>query len=88
MLYALIADYLQLRTSGWGLKKAVYPEIQEILLRLHFLRYSKEPEVLLEPQDFEGVPEILADKIKVTKTTPLPAAPSAACVGSWPTAPP
>jgi CRISPR/Cas system-associated exonuclease Cas4 (RecB family) len=55
---------LQLRTYGWGLKQVVYPKAQEILLRLHFLRYSKEREVLLEPQDLEGVPEILADKIK------------------------
>ena len=49
---------LQLRTYGWGLKQVVYPKAQEILLRLHFLRYSKEREVLLEPQDLEGVPEI------------------------------
>ncbi|MDD2904632.1 MAG: PD-(D/E)XK nuclease family protein [Syntrophales bacterium] len=56
---------LQLRIYGWGLKQAVYPEVQEILLRLHFLRYSKEREVLLEPQDLDGVPEVLIDKIKV-----------------------
>jgi hypothetical protein len=56
---------LQLRTYGWGLKQAVYPEAQEILLRLHFLRYGKEIEVLLEPQDFKGIPEFLAGKIKV-----------------------
>ena len=55
---------LQLRTYGWGLKQVVYPEVQEILLRLHFLRYGKEREVLLEPQDLEGVPEVLAAKIK------------------------
>jgi len=55
---------LQLRTYGWGLKQALYPEIEEVLLRLHFLRYGKEREVLLEPQDLEGVPEVLADKIK------------------------
>jgi len=56
---------LQLRTYGWWLKQAVYPDAQEILLRLHFLRYGKEREVLLEPQDLEGVPEILADKINI-----------------------
>ncbi|MDD2901965.1 MAG: PD-(D/E)XK nuclease family protein [Syntrophales bacterium] len=55
---------MQLRTYGWGLKQVAYPDTQEILLRLHFLRYGKEREVLLEPQDLEGVPEILADKIK------------------------
>jgi hypothetical protein len=56
---------LQLRTYGWGLKQVVYPDAQEVLLRLHFLRYCKEREVLLAPQDLEGVPEILADKIKI-----------------------
>jgi len=56
---------LQLRTYGWGLKRTVYPEVQEILLRLHFLRYSKEREVLLEPQDLEGVPEILNGRINI-----------------------
>ena len=54
---------LQLRTYGWGLKQVAYPDAQEILLRLHFLRYGKEREVLLEPQDLEGIPEILSDKI-------------------------
>ncbi|MFZ5451287.1 MAG: PD-(D/E)XK nuclease family protein [Thermodesulfobacteriota bacterium] len=55
---------LQLRTYGWGLKQVAYPDAEEILLRLHFLRYAKEREVFLEPQDLESVPEILADKIK------------------------
>jgi len=55
---------LQLRTYGWGLKQVAYPDAQEILLRLHFLRYGKEREVLLEPQDLEGVPEVLESKIK------------------------
>ena len=54
---------LQLRTYGLGLKQVSYPDAQEILLRLHFLRYGKEREVLLEPQDLEGVPEVLAAKI-------------------------
>ena len=54
---------LQLRSYGWGLRQAVYPNAQEILLRLHFLRYGTEREVFLEPQDLEGVPEILTDKI-------------------------
>ncbi|MDD5641252.1 MAG: PD-(D/E)XK nuclease family protein [Syntrophales bacterium] len=55
---------LQLRTYGWGLKQVAYPDAQEILLRLHFLRYGKEREVLLEPYDLEGVPAVLASKIK------------------------
>ena len=55
---------LQLRTYGWGLKQVAYPDAQEILLRLHFLRYGKEREVLLEPQDLEDVPEILTEKIR------------------------
>jgi hypothetical protein len=67
---------LQLRTYGWGLKQVAYPDAQEILLRLHFLRYGKEREVLLEPQDLEGVPEILVDKINIIEKdqdyTPTP----------------
>jgi hypothetical protein len=67
---------LQLRTYGWGLKQVAYPDTQEILLRLHFLRYGKEREVLLEPHDLEGVPEILVDKINIIEKdqdyTPTP----------------
>ncbi len=67
---------LQLRTYGWGLKRVAYPDTQEILLRLHFLRYGKEREVLLEPRDLDGVPEILADRINIIEQdkeyTPTP----------------
>jgi len=56
---------LQLMAYGWGLKQAVYPDIKEVLLRLHFLRYGREREVLLEPADLEGVPDLLEDKIRV-----------------------
>jgi len=56
---------LQLMAYGWGLKQAVYPDIKEVLLRLHFLRYGREREVLLEPGDLEGVPDLLEDKIRV-----------------------
>lgn len=38
--------------------------VQEILLRLHFLLYGKERKVLLNPRTWEGVPEVLASKIK------------------------
>jgi CRISPR/Cas system-associated exonuclease Cas4 (RecB family) len=55
---------LQLMAYGWGLKRAVYPDIKEVLLRLHFLRYGREREVLLEPADLRGVPDLLEDKIK------------------------
>jgi len=67
---------LQLRTYGWGLKQALYPEIEEVLLRLHFLRYGKEREVLLSSQDLAGVPDELQARIEVIKTdqtfTPTP----------------
>jgi len=56
---------LQLRTYGWGLKQAIYPDAQEILLRLHFLRYGKEREVFLEPQNFQAMPEILTGKTNI-----------------------
>jgi hypothetical protein len=54
---------LQLRTYGWGLKQALYPEVQEVLLRLHFLRYGKEREVMLESHDLAEVPDELEARI-------------------------
>jgi len=54
---------LQLLTYGWGLKQALYPDVEEVLLRLHFLRYGREREVLLGPDDLKGVPGILEEKI-------------------------
>jgi CRISPR/Cas system-associated exonuclease Cas4 (RecB family) len=54
---------LQLLTYGWGLKQAIYPDVEEVLLRLHFLRYGREREVLLGPGDLEHVPELLEEKI-------------------------
>jgi CRISPR/Cas system-associated exonuclease Cas4 (RecB family) len=56
---------LQLLTYGWGLKQALYPDIEEVLLRLHFLRYGREREVLLGPDDLKGVPDMLEEKILV-----------------------
>jgi hypothetical protein len=67
---------LQLRTYGWGLKQALYPEIEEVLLRLHFLRYGKEREVLLSSQDLAAVPDELQARIEVIEAdqnfTPTP----------------
>jgi len=67
---------LQLRTYGWGLKQALYPDIEEVLLRLHFLRYGKEREVLLSSQDLAAVPDELQARIEVTEAdhtfTPTP----------------
>jgi hypothetical protein len=60
-----VAKDLQLRTYGWGLKQALYPEIQEVLLRLHFLRYGKEREVMMESQDLAEVPDELGARIKI-----------------------
>jgi len=58
-----VAKDLQLRTYGWGMKKALYHEIQEVLLRLHFLRYGKEREIMLESQDLTDVPDELEARI-------------------------
>ncbi len=54
---------LQLLAYGWGLKQALYPDIEEVLLRLHFLRYGREREVLLGPENLKDVPEMLEEKI-------------------------
>ena len=56
---------LQLRIYGWGVQQALYPDAQEILLRLHFLRYSAEREILLLPEDLGTVPQELEAKIAV-----------------------
>jgi CRISPR/Cas system-associated exonuclease Cas4 (RecB family) len=55
---------LQLLAYGWGLKQALYPDVEEVLLRLHFLRYGREREVLLTPYDLQGVPDLLEEKIR------------------------
>ncbi|MBM4275382.1 MAG: PD-(D/E)XK nuclease family protein [Deltaproteobacteria bacterium] len=60
-----VAKDLQLRTYAWGLKQALYQDIQEVLLRLHFLRYGKEREVLLMPQDLADVSDELDARINV-----------------------
>lgn len=71
-----IKKNLQLRIYGWAVKKAVYPKVEEILLKLHFLRYGKDRQVLLPPDDLATVPEELDDKIARieadTKFTPIP----------------
>jgi hypothetical protein len=54
---------LQLRTYGWGVRRALYPDAQEILLRLHFLRYGAEREIMLAPEDLDTVPAELDAKI-------------------------
>jgi len=50
---------LQLRVYGWAVKQAVYPDVEEILLKLHFLRYGIERQVLLTPDDLATVPDEL-----------------------------
>ena len=54
---------LQLRVYGWAVKQAVYPDAEEILLKLHFLRYGVERQVLLAPDDLATVPDELDEKI-------------------------
>jgi hypothetical protein len=54
---------LQMRTYGWSVLKAVYPHVEEILLKLHFLRFGVELPALLIPADLATVPEELDEKI-------------------------
>ena len=56
---------LQTRIYGWAVRQVLYPDSQEILLRLHFLRYGAEREVLLTPDDLDTVPQELEAKIAV-----------------------
>lgn len=73
---ATVEKNLQLRIYGWGLKKALYPEVKEVMLRLHYLRYGKEREVLLSSEDLDGVPDTLNARIEEieadTSFTPTP----------------
>jgi|GEM_PF-843845 hypothetical protein len=63
MIPPSIGKNLQLRIYGWGVRRAIFPDAQEILLRLHFLRYSFEQEILLEPEDLDTIPQELEIKI-------------------------
>ena len=58
-----VVKNLQLRIYGWGVKRAVYPDAQEILLKLHFLRFGVDRKVLLVPDDLATVPDELDEKI-------------------------
>jgi PD-(D/E)XK nuclease superfamily len=60
---------LQLLTYGWGLKQALYHDVEEVLLRLHFLRYSKECEILPTPGDLSVVPDELSALIQAIEWT-------------------
>ena len=54
---------LQLLTYAWGLYRAVYPDAQEFLLELYFLRFGRTRGFLLKPEDLEDVPKKLEEKI-------------------------
>lgn len=60
-----VEDSLQLRIYGWAICKAVYQDIQEVLLRLHFLRFGRDLEVLLTPADLQSVPQEIEARIAV-----------------------
>jgi hypothetical protein len=62
MIPETVSKNLQLRIYGWG-AMSLYPQVEEILLRLHFLRYGLNKEIMLYPQDLIGVPELIEDKI-------------------------
>ena len=54
---------LQTKIYGWAVRRVLCPDAQEILLRLHFLRYGAEREILLLPKDLDTVPQELEAKI-------------------------
>lgn len=64
-----IEKNLQTRIYGWAVRQTLYPDAQEILLRLHFLRYGAEREILLTPGDLDTVPQELEAKIAVIEAT-------------------
>lgn len=54
---------MQTRLYGWGVHRAFYPQAEEILLVLHFLRYGAERKILLEPADLAGVPALIDEAV-------------------------
>ena len=53
---------LQLQIYGWGVRH-LFPQSEEVLLRLHFLRYGAEREIILTPDDLKGVLEAVQERI-------------------------
>jgi CRISPR/Cas system-associated exonuclease Cas4 (RecB family) len=75
-----IEKNLQLRIYGWAVKRAVYPEVEEILLKLHFLHYGANRQVLLTPDDLVTVPAELDEKIaRIEADTKFAPAPGSFC---------
>ena len=71
---------LQLLTYAWGLSRAVYPDAQEFLLQLYFLRYGITRDVLLAPENLAGVPRKLEEKIaKIEEDQKLEPRPGSFC---------
>ncbi len=71
---------LQLRAYGWGVKRAIYPDAEEILLKLHFLRYGVERQVLLSPDDLKTVPDEITRQIaKIEADTRFEPTPGSFC---------
>jgi hypothetical protein len=58
-----VENDLQLMTYAWGVCRALYPDAQEVLLELYFLRYGRTRKILLTPADLKGVPEELESRI-------------------------
>jgi len=54
---------LQLKIYAWGALRAIFPKAQEVLLRLNFLRYGVDREILLTPDSLATVPQELEEKI-------------------------
>jgi len=65
MMVTEIEKNLQTRIYGWAVRQTLYPDAQEILLRLHFLRYGADREILLLPEDLDTVPQELEAKISI-----------------------
>lgn len=66
---ATVEKDLQLRIYGWAVRQTLYPDAEEILLRLHFLRYGAEREIMLDPGDLDTVPAELEAKIAIIEGT-------------------
>lgn len=58
-----LEDELQLFIYAWGVIRALYPDAQEVLMELFFLRYGKPRQLLINAADLKGIPQLLERRI-------------------------
>lgn len=71
---------LQTRIYGWGVRRVYYPDAEELLLVLHYLRYGAERKILLDPEDLDEVPRFIEEEVaKIEKDRKMLPTPGSFC---------